>query len=160
MRSPIGAGLLLGLLVLPAALPAGEPITILSPNQASPKIDATVRMKGGAIAVGVGYGWARGVIAYDGAEQEFCIRGLSVGDVGAVRLQADGLVFNLHSLEDFSGKYFAISTGVALAGGSSAALLKNEHGVTMQLDTKMQGIRFSLAASGVRVTLAGQRGCE
>lgn len=149
---------LLGLLAATAS-PAEEPVTILSPTQAQARADATVRMTGGSVAVGVGYSWGRGVVHYGDSDQSFCIRGLSVGEVGAARLRADGFVFNLHSLEDFSGKYFAMSAGAAVAGGQSATLLKNERGVTMQLDTKVQGIRFNLAASGVSITLAGKRGC-
>ncbi len=149
----------LGFLVAMADLTAEEPVTILSPKEAQARADATVRMTGGSIAVGVGYSWGRGIISFSGADQGFCIRGLSVGDVGAAHLRADGYVFNLHSLDDFPGKYFAMSAGAAVAAGQSATLLKNEHGVTMQLDTKVQGIRFNLAAAGVRITLAGRHGC-
>jgi hypothetical protein len=117
-------------------------------------------MSGGLIAVGVGYGWGHGTLSYQGTEQTFCVRGLSLGDVAAASLKAEGLVFNLNSLNDFSGRYFAMSTGVALARGESAALLKNERGVTMQLESKVRGLRFNFAASGLRITLAGQQGCS
>ncbi len=153
------AAWMLGLLTASGSLPADEPVTILSSKEAQSRADATVRMTGGSVAVGVGYSWGRGVVSYGGTDQAFCIRGLSVGDVGAAHLHADGYVFNLHSLDDFAGKYFAMSAGAAVAGGQSATLLKNERGVTMQLDSKVQGIRFSLAASGVRITFAGRRGC-
>jgi hypothetical protein len=89
----------------------------------------------------------------------FCVRGLSVGDVAAANLKAEGLVFNLNSLTDFPGRYFAISTGVAVGRGESAAMLKNERGVTMELETKVRGFRFNIAASGLRITPAGQAGC-
>ena len=123
------------------------------------KFDATVRMTGGLVAVGVGYGWGHGAISYQGTEQTFCVHGLSVGDVAVANLKAEGLVFNLNSLSDFSGRYFAMSTGVAIAMGESAALLKNEHGVTTQLDTTVRGLRFNIAASGLRIVLTGQQGC-
>jgi hypothetical protein len=61
-----------------------------------------------------------GTLNYQGQQFEFCIRGLSIGDVGAARLAAEGAVFNLKSLDDFSGKYFALSGGFALARGESA----------------------------------------
>lgn len=149
----------LTMLAAAACLSAEEPVTILSPAQAQARADATVRMTGGSVAVGVGYSWGRGVVHYGDSDQTFCIRGLSVGDVGAAHLRAEGFVFNLRSLEDFSGRYFAMSAGAAVAGGTSATLLKNDRGVTMQLDTRIRGIRFNLAASGVSITLAGQRGC-
>jgi hypothetical protein len=160
MKTRIPAGLLLALLAAPAILIAQDQVTVHSPGQSLPRIDATVQMTGKLVAVGIGYAWGRGVIDYQGADQPFCIHGLSVGDVGFVRLQSDGVVLHLNSLDDFAGKYFAISTGVAIAGGESAALLKNDHGVTLQLETKMRGLRVSLAVSSIRITLAGQHGCK
>jgi hypothetical protein len=123
------------------------------------KYDATVKMTGGLVAVGMGYGWGHGTISYQGTDQTFCVHGLSLGEVAAASLKAEGLVFNLNSLKDFSGRYYAVSVGVALAHGESAAMLKNERGVMMQLETKVRGLRFNIAASGSRITLAGQQGC-
>jgi hypothetical protein len=160
MKTQSQAAWMLGLLALAASLSAEEPVTILGSTQAQARADATVRMTGGSVAVGVGYSWGRGVLNYGGSDTVFCMRGLSLGDVGAAHLKADGFVFNLHSLHDFSGKYFAMSAGAAVAGGESASLLKNDRGVTMQLDTKVQGIRFNLAAAGVRITVAGSHGCS
>ena len=100
-----------------------------------------------------------GTISYQGTEQTFCVHGLSLGEVAAASLKAEGLVFNLNSLKDFSGRYFAISAGVALVHGESAAMLKNERGVTMQLETKVRGLRFNIATSGLRIALAGEQGC-
>ena len=55
--------------------------------------------------------------------------------------------------------YFAVSAGVALVHGESAAMLKNERGVTMELETKVRGLRFNIATSGLRIALAGEQGC-
>jgi hypothetical protein len=131
-----------------------------SANDEPLKFDATVKMTGGLVAVGLGYGWGHGTVSYQGTEQAFCVRGLSVGDFALANLKAQGLVFHLNSLSDFSGRYFAMSTGVAVARGESAAILKNEHGVTMQLETAVRGLRFNLAASSLRIILAGQQGCS
>jgi hypothetical protein len=43
--------------------------------------------------------------------------------------------------------------------GESSALLENRRGVTSQLDGRVTGLRFNIAASGVRIVLAGTRGC-
>jgi hypothetical protein len=124
------------------------------------EFDATVRMSGGLVAVGMGYGWGHGTLSYQGTDYPFCVRGPSFGDVAAASLQAEGLVFNLHSLEDFPGRYLTFSTGAALVRGESAATLKNEHGVTMQLETKVRGLRLNIAASHSTIVLAGQHGCS
>jgi hypothetical protein len=145
------------LILSPRVLCADEVVTIPGPGE--PTVDATVNMSGGLVALGVGYGWGHGTISYQGMERTFCIHGLSIGDVGAADLKAQGVVFHLQSLRDFPGKYFALSTGVALVRGESGAVLKNEHGVTMQLEAKVAGLRFNIAASGMRITLAGHHGC-
>jgi hypothetical protein len=145
------------LMLAPGLVPADEVVTIPGPDQ--PTVDATVSMSGAVVAAGVGYSWGHGTISYQGVQRTFCIHGLSIGDVGAAGLKAQGAVFHLQSLEDFPGKYFALSTGVALVRGESGAVLKNEHGVTMQLETKVAGLRFNIAASGLRISLAGHRGC-
>jgi hypothetical protein len=86
--------------------------------------------------------------------------GLSVGDVGVAKLTAQGAVFNLKSPEDFSGKYFAVSTGVAIAVGESAAILKNERGVMMELELREVGVRFNIAATGLKIVMANSPGCK
>jgi hypothetical protein len=49
--------------------------------------------------------------------------------------------------------------GVAVIGGESAVLLKNQNGVNMQLETREKGIRFNIAASGLRISLARNGSC-
>jgi hypothetical protein len=122
-------------------------------------LDGTIALSGKVIAAGIGYNWGRGTLKYQGRELPFCIRGLSVGDVGAVELKAEGSVFNLKSLDDFAGQYFQVSTGATIARGATTALLKNKRGVMMQLELQELGVRFNIAASGMRVMLGSQNGC-
>jgi hypothetical protein len=123
-------------------------------------LDATVKLTGGVMAAGVGYRWGRGTLTYQGQEYGFCVHGLSIGDVGAVKLSAQGAVYNLKSPDDFSGKYFTLSGGFAIARGESGALLKNKQGVMIELETLETGLRFDIAAGGLKITMAGQRGCK
>jgi len=123
-------------------------------------LDATVKLSGGVVAAGVGYKWGRGTLSYQGQQLKFCIRGLSVGDVGIANLSAQGAVFNLKSPDDFSGKYFAMSTGVAIAVGESAAILKNQRGVMMELELREVGVRFNIAATGLKIVMANSPGCK
>lgn len=121
--------------------------------------DATLTLKGGLVSAGVGYEWGRGTMTYRGKEYAFCIRGLAVGDVGAADIDAQGVIFHMGSLDDFPGKYSAVSMGAALIKGESSALLKNDRGVTMELDSRVTGLRFNISAAGVRIALAGTAGC-
>ncbi len=134
--------------------------TGMSPDGQPLEFDASVRMSGRLVAIGMGYGWGHGTLSYQGTDYPFCVHGPSFGEVAAANLQAEGLVFNLHSLEDFPGRYSTLSTGAALVRGESAATLKNQHGVTIQLETKVRGARLNIAASRLTISLAGHQGCS
>ena len=89
------------------SLQAQDQIIIASPEQSQPKFDATVHISAHIVALGVGFGWGRGVVHYEGVDQAFCVRGWSIGDFGVARLNADGVVFKLSDLNDFAGRYLA-----------------------------------------------------
>jgi len=126
-----------------------------APVAADTRPDATVTLKGGSIAVGIGYTWGHGDLTYGGDAHRFSISGVSIVDVGATNISASGVVYNLKALSDFSGNYVAVSAGVTIAGGGSAIYLKNEHGVVMKLIATDVGLKFNLSTDGVHVTLHG-----
>ena len=115
--------------------------------------DGTVTLKGGSIAAGIGYTWGHGELKYQDGSYQFSIKGVSVVDVGATDFSAAGRVFNLKQLSDFTGNYVAAGAGVTIAGGGTAAYLKNEHGVVIKLISTDVGLKFSLSADGVHVAL-------
>lgn len=115
--------------------------------------DATVALSGGAVAAGIGYFWGHGDVVYQGERHRVRVSGLSLVDVGAAGVTTTGVVYNLRNLQDLDGTYIAASAGLTLAGGGSADYLKNEHGVVIKLLSTSRGLRFNLAADGVRVKL-------
>jgi hypothetical protein len=56
-------------------------------------------------------------------------------------------------LNDFDGTYTATSAGITIAGGGSAAILRNEHGVVIKLLSTSEGLRFNLSADGISIKL-------
>jgi hypothetical protein len=116
--------------------------------------DGTVNLTGGSVAAGVGFTWGHGDLNYGGQPHAFKISGVSLVDVGAASISASGHVYNLKNLADFTGNYVAMTAGITVAGGGSVAYLKNEHGVVIKLHSTDVGLRFNLAANGVKVTLA------
>ncbi|HXM26588.1 MAG TPA: hypothetical protein VN957_11255 [Chthoniobacterales bacterium] len=48
----------------------------------------------------------------------------------------------------------AVGTGLTLGGGASVAEMRNENGVTIQLDSTTEGLSVSVAATGVQVSIA------
>src|SRR5689334_10806584 len=117
------------------------------------KPDATVTLKGGSVAVGIGYTWGHGDLTYQETAHEFSITGVSVVDVGATDFTATGNVYKLNQLSDFAGNYVAAGAGIAIAGGGTAVYLKNEHGVVIKLVSTDVGLKFKLSADGVHVVL-------
>ena len=114
-----------------------------------------VWLSGGSIAVGIGYAWGHGTIHYgkDQKEHKFKLSGVSVADVGGASISAEGEVYNLNNLADFSGDYSAFTAGVTVVGGVSVAYLKNDKGVVIKLHSQTEGLRFNLSADGIHITL-------
>jgi len=115
--------------------------------------DATLELRGGSLAVGIGFVWGRGTVNYQGGDHKFKINGVSVVDVGGTKIRATGVVMHLDKLADFGGTYIAWGAGVTVAAGGSAVYMKNEHGVVIKLLSSTQGLRFNLSGNGVKVTL-------
>lgn len=84
---------------------AGVLVLIMTTRGFAAEPDATVRMTGKSIAVGVGYSWGSGVLTYKGKEYPFTVTGISAGDIGITSVELSGNVSNLKSLDDFNGNY-------------------------------------------------------
>jgi hypothetical protein len=115
--------------------------------------DGAVTLKGGSVALGIGYTWGSGELTYREDSHQFSITGVSVVDFGATNFSAAGNVYNLTNLSNFSGNYVAAAAGITVAGGGTAIYLKNEQGVIIKLVTTDVGLKFNLSADGVQVTL-------
>jgi hypothetical protein len=103
--------------------------------------------------VGLGVTWGAGVLEYRGEKYPFTMRGFGVGDVGVAKVIANGMVFNLRKVEDFSGMFAAaVASGTVGAGAGSGAMYSN-NSVTMVWTGLNQGLNFTLAHSGVNVQL-------
>src|SRR5271157_5576351 len=62
---------------------------------------------GGSVALGIGYTWGHGTLYYSKEDKQypFKLSGISVADVGAAGLDAQGEVYNLTSPKDLAGHY-------------------------------------------------------
>ncbi len=115
-----------------------------------------VWLSGGTVAAGIGYSWGHGTLynSKDQKQYKFKISGVSVADVGAAGLNAEGEVYNLASPADLGGNYTAFTAGVTIIEGGSLAYLKNEkNGVVIKLHSQTGGLRFNLSANGMHITL-------
>jgi len=138
--------------ILSLAVGCAGMVSLVSAADA-PVPSGTVEMSSSAVAVGIGVTWGDGTLSYQGQKYAFSVNGLSVVDLGISTVTATGEVSNLKSVADFSGNYAAGEAGIALAGGQSDVIMKNEHGVVLKLHGTQQGVRLTLAAQGVSLKL-------
>jgi hypothetical protein len=59
-----------------------------------------------------------------------------------------GTATNLRFATDIAGTYSAVSTGIAVAGGTKSAVLRNSSGVVLQLQGKQVGLEASVSVAG------------
>ena len=118
------------------------------------KPDATLNLSSGSVAAGIGVSWGKGTLSYNGKTYPVRIEGLSVGPAGVTRATAKADVFNLAKIEDFAGNYAAVGIGATVGGGAGATVLRNQHGVVMELLSTTQGASVMLGVEGIRLTLA------
>jgi hypothetical protein len=116
---------------------------------------AFVWLSGGSVAIGIGYTWGHGTLYYSKNQKQykFKLSGVSVVDVGAAGITAEGEVYNLSNPADLTGDYSAVTAGVTVVEGGSLAYLKNDKGVVIKLHSQTGGLRFNLSANGVHITL-------
>ena len=114
-----------------------------------------VWLSGGSVAVGIGYTWGHGTLYYskDQKQYHFKISGISIVDVGAAGINAEGEVYNLTEPANLGGSYTAVAAGLTVVGGGSLAYLKNDKGVVIKLHSQTGGLHFNLSANGMHVTL-------
>jgi len=117
------------------------------------KPDATLKLTEGQVGLGIGWTWGKGILTYKGKEYPFKVEGLSVGDVGVVDVKAEGKVYNLKKLSDFTGQYVAATAEATLGLGAGATALQNDKDVVIYLFPKTKGANLKLAAEGMKIRL-------
>jgi len=115
--------------------------------------DATLDLKEGSVAAGIGFSWGSGTLTYKGKTYPVSVEGLSVGSVGISEATASGKVFGLKDIKSFDGVYTAVAAGGAAAGGGGVAVMSNQNGVRIELLSTAQGVKLTLATEGVKLKI-------
>ena len=89
---------------------------------------------------------------FRGHQYRLRIRGVSAGTIGAAGAHLVGTASNLRAAADITGTYSAVSTGIAVAGGVKAAVLRNSNGVVLQLQGKQVGLEASISVAGLTIS--------
>jgi len=103
--------------------------------------------------IGLGITWGDGVFEYHGEKYPFSVTSFDVGDIGVARVMANGVVFNLKRVEDFSGMFAAVVASGTLGGGAGSGAMYNNNKVSVVWTGTNQGLNISLAHSSVNVEL-------
>jgi Cu/Ag efflux protein CusF len=114
----------------------------------APKVSGTVQIESKSVALGIGVEWGHGTLTmYDGSTHKFKIGGLSVVDLGISKVNASGEVYHLVVPQDLEGVYISGEAGVALGGGGSEIVMKNNKGVVLRLKSKQEGAKLTLSTT-------------
>ena len=125
-------------------------------RQQESRPDATLRLRGGSFALGIGTSWGSGTLTYRGKDYLVRVRGLSVGRVGMTSSSAFGEVFNLRHLQDFNGNYTvsgAGTRGVTLGAGRTGTIMSNQAGVIVRISSTQQGVAVNATGGGLTMRL-------
>jgi len=140
-------------IAVPAPRPlAPEPVVVQQVPVTAPP-PAFVELQRSSIGAGIGISWGHGSLSFEGNSYAFSVKGLSIGDIGAAKILAEGRVENMESLSDFAGTYVALEAGGSAGKGGSTLTMINEHGVTINLASTREGFGLTLGAQGFAIAL-------
>jgi hypothetical protein len=143
-----------GLLTLMTVAAAIAVIGVTTPVAAGDDLvkSATLTLKGWKVAFIGSAGQSKGELTYQGKTRKFKMTGLGIGGVGISASEATGVVYNMKSMDDFTGSYTSARSGVTV--GDAEILkdkmfwLKNEKGVRIELKTSKDGLELNLGVDG------------
>jgi hypothetical protein len=115
------------------------------------KPSATVELEAEQVRLIIGGGSGRGVLTYQGKQYPFTFKGMSVGGVGVAKSAAVGEVYFLQKLEDFPGRYNAVTAGATAIKGAGRSSFENDKGVYVSLRAKTEGLALTLGLQSVNV---------
>ncbi len=135
-----------------AAAPAMVTAMTVSPAEAATgRIEFRV-VRGGFI---LGFGSGSGSLFFKGNRHALKIGGVSLGaTIGLASADFVGRARNLRRPSDIEGSYRSVGAGLAAAGGSAVARLRNSRGVELEVSGKQIGFKASVDLSGLRIRLA------
>jgi hypothetical protein len=116
--------------------------------------DGTVDMNQVQAAYIGSAGGGNGTLLYQGRPYRFTVGGLGVGGIGVSTIDAQGEVYKLKDISQFSGAYAQGRYGIVIGTASTGDLwLQNEAGVIMHLKAKRTGLMLSLGGDAVMVSM-------
>src|SRR5262249_18852421 len=104
-------------------------LAIVPARAAEEETSGKVTIETMSAGAGLGVTWGDGVLEYRGQQYPFTVTGFNIGEVGVAKTTAKGMVFNLRSVEDFSGMFATALAGGTLGGGAGTGAMYNQNKV-------------------------------
>jgi hypothetical protein len=140
-------------LVLALALPPALAEKKTSTGSAAPV--ATIELASEQMRLIYGGTAGKGTLHFNGKDYEFTFKTASAG-LGAkaiTSVKATGSVFGLQRIEDFEGKYTALTKGVIAGNAQTKASYSNDKGVRLELVGTVKGAGLSMGAGMATIKL-------
>ncbi len=115
--------------------------------------DATIRLSEGTVAAGIGWSWGKGTLSYMGKTYPLKVSGITVAEVGITQAEASGHVYNLKSIDDFSGVFASAGAEGTAGKGAGVSSLRNPKGVVINLKSETKGANIKIAAEGLKLEI-------
>jgi hypothetical protein len=138
----------------------GSVLLVANLSSAGQAPDGTVTITSRSVSPGIGLSWGDGVLTYKGQNYPFVFQAKGLfRDVDAriAAMELSGQVFNLQRVALFNGTYHRIEGETSSPGGGSHAMMKNTHGVVVDLVSTVQGRKFILGRDGMSIELKQQK---
>ena len=101
----------------------------------------------------IGGSKGEGILHFKGKDYRFKTGGFGVGGAGVAKVSAVGEVYDLDDISKFPGRYKLLRVGAAVGVGRGGLNMINDHGVILNLKSKMQGVALTMGVDTVEITL-------
>jgi hypothetical protein len=131
-------------------------LTTLTAGFSGPALAATgsIRLKVFSAGFVLGAGGGQGELIFRGARYPLSVGGVSLGaTIGVSGADLVGTASHLRDARDIEGVYSAAGAGAAVAGGAGVVHLTNSKGVVLRLHGRQVGFKFSVALSGLSISI-------
>ena len=114
--------------------------------------DAYIDVNAQQVMIGIGYGWGKGVVKFQGQRHNIKVGGFQLVGVGYTSSDITGNIYNLANIKDIEGTY-AIATvgGAAVKGATAITTLKNSKNVLIDIWSTTKGLSFNIGGGGFKI---------
>ncbi len=138
--------------VLGVAVVVAAMLAMTAPTVADDSHSATVEFSSSRIAPVIGGSRGDGTLTLrDGRTYKFSVESITLFSLGVSTMHADGDVYHMNSIKDFEGTYVVVESGVAIGGGASGVVMRNENGVVMRVVAAQMGLNLTVGVGSMSV---------